>query len=159
MWTKWRDFNINTGRMYLNIYRFSSIYTHIMGEIWTFSFWTKFHMNFCFFAFTAISESYKIYHSSIICWALHTIRLLKIQFILGFAAMYVSRMYFIRQVSVDNMNPNWLPLYMFPVSIFPHLPRCFITLANVCCPLSHVIILAVDSILFGLLRIVSNQYM
>jgi hypothetical protein len=46
-----------------------------------------------------------------------------------------------------------LKVYMFFLSTFCHLPRYVITLANVRCLLIQVLILAVDSVLFGLLRI------
>ena len=48
-----------------------------------------------------------------------------------------------------------LKIYMFFLSTFCHLPRYFLALANVRCTLSHVIILALDIVLFGLIRIVT----
>jgi len=51
---------------------------------------------------------------------------------------------------------NNLSVYMFSLSTFSHLPTYFIALANVCCLLNRVIILAVDSVMFGLLRIVKQ---
>ena len=50
-----------------------------------------------------------------------------------------------------------LKVYMFFLSTFCHLHRYFITLPNVRCTLNHVIILAVDSVLFGLIRIVKQR--
>ena len=45
---------------------------------------------------------------------------------------------------------------MFSLSTFRHLPKYFIVLSNLSCLLNRVNILAVDSVMFGLLSIVKQ---